>query len=128
MSKELIFEGHMNDSHIYHWGRLFYNNDECIVGYFDSNNNVQLQGNCRKYINGKSSEQGWFESGVYKGDFDKESAYFKYWDEDTCFIKAVETAVEPIEVVVQWDPDQEEKDYSEFVEREHYKQRQHEEI
>ena len=116
----------MNESEIYHWGRLFYNNDECIVGYFDQNNNGQLQGNCRKYVNGKSSEQGWFESGVYKGDFDKESTDFKYWDEDTCFIKSA-AAVKATEVV-QKDPAEEEKEYNEFVEREDYKQRQHEEI
>ena len=116
----------MNESDIYHWGRLFHNNDECIIGYFDSNNNGQLQGNCRKYVNGKSTEQGWFESGVYKSDFDKESEDFKYWDENTCFIKSeAAAAVEPEVVVVEKDPEQE---YSEFVEREDYKQRQQEEI
>ena len=63
------------------WGR-FIDGEKTMYGW-----NGMLQGNCREYVEGKVVKSGWFEKGVHKGDFRKDSATFKYWELDDYLYK-----------------------------------------
>ena len=67
---KLLYEGEVKGNEAYGWGRYIFGRDQCHIGYWQDE---MLQGNGRKYRDGKITKEGWFENNELKKGYDMET-------------------------------------------------------